>query len=319
MATIEHVRNEERPRIGRERAEPRPILCFVYSSTSGPSRRADGFLAQVLQRRQNHRAFVLQRIDCVERPDLTAKLGATTVPALVIVEGRRVRARLEGLSGCKEIEQFLDPWLASHDAEANDGEAADRDGEAADAVLESPVTTGPQESFARVSMGLPSNLPFGRWRLIGERICGVADASTWWLPDWVVFGEQRYGDRYRDAVAITGVGYQTLRNYAWVARRVDVSRRRDDLSFAHHAEVAALSPEEQDSWLDRAEAERWSRNELRAELRRTRPSQDSSKVEHLRLDVSTARAARWRNAAKAAGALELPGWIISVADDASVG
>jgi len=93
----------------------RPLLCFIYSPTSGPSRRAEGFLAQVLQRRKNHQAFVIQRINCDERPDLVAKLGAKTVPSLVVVENRRVRARLEGVSGCKNIEQLLEPWLGASD------------------------------------------------------------------------------------------------------------------------------------------------------------------------------------------------------------
>jgi hypothetical protein len=42
-------------------ATPRPQLLFVYSRTSGSSRRAEGFLAQVLQRRRNHNSFRLIR------------------------------------------------------------------------------------------------------------------------------------------------------------------------------------------------------------------------------------------------------------------
>jgi len=38
----------------------------------------------------------------------------------------------------------------------------------------------------------------------------------------------------------------SLRNNKWVADRVELSRRRDNLSFAHHAEVAKLEPDEQD-------------------------------------------------------------------------
>lgn len=93
----------------------RPLLCFVYSPTSGPSRRAEGFLAQVLQRRKNHQTFVVQRINCVDRPDLAKKLGAETVPSLVVVENRRVRARLERVRGCRDIEQLLEPWLGVSD------------------------------------------------------------------------------------------------------------------------------------------------------------------------------------------------------------
>jgi thioredoxin-like negative regulator of GroEL len=120
MITLENVSRPAQPRTRRRSSGSRPMLCFVYSPTSGPSRRAEGFLAQVLQRRQNHRAFVLHRIDCVERPELAGKLGTTTVPALVVVERRRVRARLEGLSGCREIEEFLEPWLAPPETEAVD-------------------------------------------------------------------------------------------------------------------------------------------------------------------------------------------------------
>lgn len=294
------------------------MLCFVYSPTSGPSRRAEGFLAQVLQRRQNHRAFALRRVDCVERPDLAEKLGVKTVPALVVVEGRRVRARLEGLSGCREIEQLLGPWIGlaeADDSPAEEPEPADT-GEDTDAGEALTVSGAPGQTVDRVTMELPADLPFDRWRSIGRRICGVADASSWWLADWVAYGEERYGDKYREAVEITGVGYQTLRNYAWVARRFDVSRRRDSLSFAHHSEVAALPPAAQDEWLDRAEEGGWSRNDLRAALKRLRAPHDGVDLEHLRLDVSSSRAERWRSAAKAGG-LGLPDWLIGVADDAS--
>jgi hypothetical protein len=47
---------------------------------------------------------------------------------------------------------------------------------------------------------------------------------------------------------------QNRLNYAWVARRFAMSRRRDTLSFGHHAEVAALPEPEQDFWLREAGA-----------------------------------------------------------------
>jgi hypothetical protein len=302
----------ERVRVRPDAA--RPWLCFVYSPTSGPSRRAEGFLAQVLQRRRNHRAFVVKRINCVERPDLAEKLGAETVPSLVVVENRRVRARLEGVTGCKEIEQLLAPWLGA----SNDHESLEKtlDEENADEAGVRLAAAGPAESFDRVAIGLPSDLTFERWRAVGKRISGLADASAWWLADWVAYGEERYGERYRDASAITGLGHQTLRNYAWVARRFDVSRRRDTLSFAHHSEVAALTESEQEIWLDRAEALHWSRNELRTALRGLRSVARETQVEHLRIDVAAATVERWRTAAEAGG-LELRDWIVSVADRAS--
>jgi thioredoxin-like negative regulator of GroEL len=71
----------------------------------------EAFLAQVLQRRRNHGTFRLYRVDERERPDLVQRFAIGSLPALVVLEEKRVRARLEGARGCGEIESFLAPWL----------------------------------------------------------------------------------------------------------------------------------------------------------------------------------------------------------------
>jgi thioredoxin-like negative regulator of GroEL len=90
---------------------PKPGLVFFYSTLSGQCRRVEGFLAQVLQRRRNHGTFKLYRVDETARPDLVERFGVETLPTLVVVEGKHVRARLERPRGCREIERFLEPWL----------------------------------------------------------------------------------------------------------------------------------------------------------------------------------------------------------------
>src|SRR5215470_15826160 len=92
-------------------ASVKPTLCFVHSPTSGPCRRMEGFLAQVLQRRHNHGTFAIQQVNALERPDLVERLRVTTLPTLLVIESRKVRGRLEGLAGCAEIERALEPWL----------------------------------------------------------------------------------------------------------------------------------------------------------------------------------------------------------------
>jgi thioredoxin-like negative regulator of GroEL len=137
MSVLAHNRSASATRLAETRTgTARPLLCFVYSPTSGPSRRAEGFLAQVLQRRKNHRAFVVQRVNWVERPDLAKKLGTESVPSLVVVENRRVRARLEGVRGCRDIERLLEPWLGSSDEVAASGESLD---DAEEAVPPTPA------------------------------------------------------------------------------------------------------------------------------------------------------------------------------------
>jgi thioredoxin-like negative regulator of GroEL len=92
-------------------AAAKPGLVFAFRSSSGRCRRAEGFLAQVLQRRSNHETFRIYRVDADAQPELTERLQLDTFPALLVVEGKRVRARLDEPRGCREIESFLAPWL----------------------------------------------------------------------------------------------------------------------------------------------------------------------------------------------------------------
>lgn len=121
--------------------------------------------------------------------------------------------------------------------------------------------------ISRKGLQLTERLPFEKWSAIGAQLANHATSVAWCLGDWLVYGEKVYSDRYRDAIKQTSMDYQTLRNYAWVARRFSLSRRRDRLSFGHHAEVAGLPAPEQDFWLRKAEEKTWSRNRLRREVR----------------------------------------------------
>lgn len=88
-----------------------PLLVFVYSAVSGRCRRAEGYLAQVLQRRRNHETFRLRRLCAEDRPDLAERFRVTTLPTLLVVEEKVVRGRLEDPRGCRDIAAFLEPWL----------------------------------------------------------------------------------------------------------------------------------------------------------------------------------------------------------------
>jgi thioredoxin-like negative regulator of GroEL len=89
----------------------RPLLLFFYSEASGRCRRAEGFLAQVLQRRRNHETFRVHRVAQEERADLLSRFRIERVPTLVVVDEKVVRGRLVEPRGCDEIQTFLAPWL----------------------------------------------------------------------------------------------------------------------------------------------------------------------------------------------------------------
>jgi N6-adenosine-specific RNA methylase IME4 len=116
---------------------------------------------------------------------------------------------------------------------------------------------------------LPEGMPYEHWVAVGQALRGMTEHIQWWWGDWVSFGERAYGEKYSQAVDDTGLKPQTLMNMAWVASRFQVSRRRE-VSWSHHADVAALEPQQQDEWPGRVQAGNWTRQQLREELRRAR-------------------------------------------------
>jgi hypothetical protein len=119
----------------------------------------------------------------------------------------------------------------------------------------------------RKGLQLPSQLTFENWLSIGQRLSELYTSSAWCLGDWLAYGQAAYGGRYRTAIEHSSLDYQTLRNYAWVARQLPMSRRRDTLTFGHHAEVAARPEAEQDFWLRKAEENKWPVKQLRRQIR----------------------------------------------------
>lgn len=167
-------------------------------------------------------------------------------------------------------------------------------------------------------LAIDDNLDFDAWAAIGERLGHLLAASAWWIGDWVNYGFYEYGKKYEAGLDVTGLAYGTLRNYASVCETFDVSRRRDTLSFMHHATVAGFDAVEQDEWLDRAEREGLSMHALRAAIDATRqlPSIDPVVLEPVRIRVEHDRAERWR-AAAAAQELDLDVWAANVLDAAA--
>jgi hypothetical protein len=107
-------------------------------------------------------------------------------------------------------------------------------------------------------------LTFEEWQDVGVQLHRIDSGVKWWIGDWLRYGERTYGEGYAQGIAQTDLSYQTLANTVWVASKVEFSRRRENLSFRHHAEVASLEPTEQDALLGEAEAREWTSPELRS-------------------------------------------------------
>lgn len=106
------------------------------------------------------------------------------------------------------------------------------------------------------------SLPFEDWMKTYKFYLLVHNKSAWLLGDCLRHGEV-YGERYAQAVDI-GKSTSYLASIVSICGRFsDLTRRREGLSFEHHAAVAYLPPQTADHILDQAEKLKWNRDETR--------------------------------------------------------
>jgi len=114
-------------------------------------------------------------------------------------------------------------------------------------------TIGQIYTSTKVGLVLPPDIPYMEWEDIGINLARAKETVKFMLGDWLNYGENAYGEKYAQAIDNVTYDYAYLRNIAYVCRNVEMSRRRDSLSFSHHTEVAHLDPDLQDLWLQTAE------------------------------------------------------------------
>jgi thioredoxin-like negative regulator of GroEL len=114
-ASLAHTSVEPRPapggEVGQRTTTERPMLLLFAARTSGQSRRVEGFIAHVLQRRHNHDSFRFRIVLEEERPDLFERFGVEQVPTMVVIDRKQVRRRLDGYVKPHQVEALLQPWL----------------------------------------------------------------------------------------------------------------------------------------------------------------------------------------------------------------
>ena len=110
-------------------------------------------------------------------------------------------------------------------------------------------------------------LTFEEWEQLGGRLARVGKSIGFLIGDWINYGEKCWGEKYAEAIRKTGIDYQILADFAYVARKVDFSCRHEKLGFEHHKAVAKLKcADEQKRWLETAERESLSKRRLRASI-----------------------------------------------------
>lgn len=135
------------------------------------------------------------------------------------------------------------------------------------------------------AVGTPS---FEEWLKCGDFLKNANGAVHFWIGDWLNYGEHKWGEMYSQAMEETGYEYSTLRNDKWVSSRVNPERRRDNLSFSHHKEIADLEPEEQEVMLQLAQEQKLNRNDFSREVRNYRLKLDLPELSAKQLEASSA-------------------------------
>ena len=135
------------------------------------------------------------------------------------------------------------------------------------ATLAHPTALAVLDMLRPTELALPHSLPFESWQQLGSVLGAIRGAIQWWVGDWLNFGEDHYGEAHAQAMEATGLKFEAVSNWAWVARSVPPERRRAALSWSVHRAVAKLEPPEQETWLAKAENEGWDTERLGQEMR----------------------------------------------------
>jgi hypothetical protein len=122
-------------------------------------------------------------------------------------------------------------------------------------------------SISETGLSVVSELSYDQWSTLMQTLYRMDTAFQFALGDALNYGENRYGERYAQAMEVTGHSYQSLANYAWVSKAVPIDRRVTGLSWTHHRIVARLDSEQQALMLQRALTERMTVTALGEEVR----------------------------------------------------
>jgi len=111
---------------------------------------------------------------------------------------------------------------------------------------------------------------FEQWYALWERLAQAkADAEyavntiNWLIGNWIEAGEAVHGEKYAQAVALTGLHESYLQRLAYTVRRFEGRPSHPALPFTYHSEVATLSPPDRKAILDQAQEQGLTRARIR--------------------------------------------------------
>ena len=135
----------------------------------------------------------------------------------------------------------------------------------------------------RNGLVIPAGTSHDSWLKIGTMVTDLARSSLWLIGDWLAYGQEEYkgqpgyermqNELYAKIAGEVGLAEGTLRNAKYVCSAVNLSRRRDKLTFSHAMEIVGRAKSGQyDFWIDKVQQTGLSQKKLREELRKSNSS-----------------------------------------------
>ena len=112
----------------------------------------------------------------------------------------------------------------------------------------------PKFSITPTGIQFNDDITEQEWAALGQQLGEIHNSMSFAIGDWINYANNRWGERYDEAMSITGLSYQTLALYSHVSRKVQFFTRVKNLDHSIHRTVAKLKdPDEQKYWLDLAQ------------------------------------------------------------------
>lgn len=105
---------------------------------------------------------------------------------------------------------------------------------------------------------------FEQWEAAVKVAKSLSISVMWIVGDLLVYGEERFGEDYAQAVEEADYADDTVRVAQWVAKRFPPDKRILELTFSHHQAVAVLDSEPAAKILATALKEKLSTRDVRA-------------------------------------------------------
>jgi len=124
----------------------------------------------------------------------------------------------------------------------------------------------------KTSLVFKRDISQDEWMTVFKALKTVEGCVQFWIGDCLAYRQQKWG-MYDDIAEETGMDKKTLWEYKNVSESVKPSARAEHLSYTHHREVAALPPEKQELFLQKAVDEKLSVRELREEIKKDKKAE----------------------------------------------